>query len=970
MSPTLTIVAGIAGLGVLIALWQVFAPGPRRRRALKRARARLATGDWVDAVERIRKLRNRGAPSAAWQKRFNQAEAEALHVAAAALLKEKRFEDALEQSLRAASLLGKSDLEARLNVQSAMLEEVRRLFAQPPTPASSPPASRGMLNELFASPNAGASRDGDAALHDLIGRILLIQSPCREASFWQALTFLRAGDVNRAMDSLQTARTGESKSLPIDEKLGDLSTADAVASTPATFIDPPLYLGALLLRQGQAKESLRYLTEANRIDANCAIVTLQLGAAMVAAGGDTTLAARALQRALGSRGLSQWEGNPRQAWIEAFPEGRSFVRKLATSHPFTCPVWGGDLGQLIREGRVALGQALYKLGSFQEAADLYSAAIKEGAPSLSIIRGLGLSLARLGKYDEAFKHLRIAHEMENPKDRVTAGYLALCGARGTPTQVDGKARNISWAISVVTQFTAPGDQEWTTLISNLFQEARAEKLPLSLDDQLYLCEHLWSVTATDPAAGQAFHHLMATHPSAVRPEYAWLFCRAVQQLPAAFTSDPPEAMLALFAQTFSHRNDAQEFYAQMRWSLPEVELAYLEHAARIAPGQFPEALGADYAPRGEHVLVEHSLAQEKSGKLDAAMATADVLAKLAPRNTAALDRSAALHYRQGKLDRCTEILESWHAVHPDDPLPLVRLGILLHQQHKLVDCQDRLRAAMDLCQGPKRARIALLGARLTLQSLLARAPDAVTEIPAVRFTVAQHFLEECLRNDPAHSDARWLLAAVRWMRGDADGLAGLSAAFPRADADDSRDQFFAALAHLAAGDAKGAVEVAARGAAAAPVLVENDTGSDRTTQIHWPTEFAYLLGLAHMQSNALGDARETLTKPALAKDSPSSRHAQAFMGLMGFDAAAYEDAVRWWQQIDPKQRAEWKLVEPLAGAVFLEALAAYKDSRFEEAAENLRAAGRLGHRDRRLGALMVQALFKAGQTAIHEVASI
>src|SRR5262249_27963573 len=158
------------------------------------------------------------------------------------------------------------------------------------------------------------------------------------------------------------------------------------------------------------------------------------------------------QRALGSRGLPQWEANPRQAWIEAFPEGRSYVRKLATSHPYVCPLWGGDLGQLLREGRLALGQALYKLGSFQEAADLYGTAIKEGSPSLPILRGLGLSLARLGRYDEAFKHLRIAHEMEDSKDRVTAGYLALCGARGTPTREDDKARNVAWAISVVTQF--------------------------------------------------------------------------------------------------------------------------------------------------------------------------------------------------------------------------------------------------------------------------------------------------------------------------------------------------------------------------------------------------------------------------------------------------------------------------------------------------------------------------------------
>ena len=63
----------------------------------------------------------------------------------------------------------------------------------------------------------------------------------------------------------------------------------------------------------------------------------------------------------------------------------------------------------------------------------------------------------------------------------------------------------------------------------LFAEAREHNIPLSHDDQLYLCEHLYSVHATDARAAQAFYHLRKTFPEAVRPEYAWLFCRAIQQ---------------------------------------------------------------------------------------------------------------------------------------------------------------------------------------------------------------------------------------------------------------------------------------------------------------------------------------------------------------------------------------------------------------------------------------------------------
>ena len=52
-----------------------------------------------------------------------------------------------------------------------------------------------------------------------------------------------------------------------------------------------------------------------------------------------------------------------------------------------------DFSLLIRQGRLALAQGLYKLGDYHEAANLFGKAIKEGAPSLPVIRGLGLSLA-------------------------------------------------------------------------------------------------------------------------------------------------------------------------------------------------------------------------------------------------------------------------------------------------------------------------------------------------------------------------------------------------------------------------------------------------------------------------------------------------------------------------------------------------------------------------------------------------
>ena len=99
----------------------------------------------------------------------------------------------------------------------------------------------------------------------------------------------------------------------------------------------------------------------------------------------------------------------------------------------------------------------------------------------------------------------------------------------------------------------------------------------------------------------------------------------------------------------------------------------------------------------------------------------------------------------------------------------------------------------------------------------------------------------------------------------------------------------------------------------------------------------------------------------LAKDSPSADHARAILGRRCFADGVYTDAVYWWQMLDPARRAAWKLDEPYRASVFLSALQAYNQGRFEQAAEQFRMAGKLGHRDRNLGPLLGLALFKEGQ---------
>src|SRR6516165_11714388 len=123
---------GIPVLLLMIALvigYFVVGACPRRRRGLKRARQRLKEGAWEDALERVRKVRGIGMPSKSWKHAFDKFEAECMSTAAQVALDEANFEQALQYSLKAADLRGRDDLEVRASIQSAMLAEVRRLFA-------------------------------------------------------------------------------------------------------------------------------------------------------------------------------------------------------------------------------------------------------------------------------------------------------------------------------------------------------------------------------------------------------------------------------------------------------------------------------------------------------------------------------------------------------------------------------------------------------------------------------------------------------------------------------------------------------------------------------------------------------------------------------------------------------------------------------------------------------------------------
>jgi tetratricopeptide (TPR) repeat protein len=890
-------------VGLSAGLWLAFGPGPRRARAYRRARRLLGRGAAAEALA-VADGARAGALRPTWQREFRALAGDCHQTLADAALKDQRYEEGLEHGRQAAALLGLDEAEQCNRVVERMLAEARRLF------------SRG---------------ETDAVIR-LVQRTFGVRSPCDEGSFWLGLCQVRMGDVDAAIALLTAARDQAGKQ----------------------FLDPAYYLGLLFHRVGQPQEALRYLSEANRVDGSCPFVTLQMGISLVAAGGDPALAARALRRAVGPRGLAMWLDSPERARVEAFPEGRSYVRRLAERHLFVCPVLGGDLAGILRQGRQALAEALQRQGEYQEAADLFSQILEEVPPTVSVLRGLGLSLARQQRYDQAYKHLRIALEEEQPKDPLTAGYLALCGAMARPTQPDDKPKNVAWALHLMARHPLPGDPEWGGLLAAVHAEARAAGLRVGVGDQVLLCDALAAARAADGPAAAAYRYLATTFPAAVKPEHAWLFARAAA---TGAASRPGEACDPwLFARAFADPGGARRFFESLGWDIADAEYAYLERTAALFPGRFPEALGADYQGRGERFLLERSVAAERAGDAGGARAAAEALLRLAPNSLAARDRLACLLHRKGETEGAVELLAGWQRLAPHDHWPLVRRAVLEQERGSAARRAEAIERALGLTRGRLRAAVAYLGARLALGQafrLHPPAPDAngaAGQGPREALGEARRLLEECLREQPDHAAALWCLAAVQSEAGDREGLAAQAAAMDRPEVRDGRFQYLGAIASFAAGEHGKALELVRRAAAAEPSLAG---------------DASYLAARVHLERGAGPAAREALERTAEG-DGPSASHARAILGKTCFASGAHAEAVRWWSRVGPKDRSAWHLEDPLRQTALLAALEDYEAGRYEMAAERFREAGRLGSRDRRLGPLLVLALVQAGRRLLFD----
>ncbi|MCS6850524.1 MAG: tetratricopeptide repeat protein [Gemmataceae bacterium] len=861
------------------AAWWGWRDAWRGRRLARRARRRLDRGDWAGALADLERARaGRRAPADS-EEGWRALEADIRRQAMDRLLAAGDYEHALHHAVAGHRLWNQDEALVRRRVLDAMVAEVRRLVSVDRV------AAQKLLDRLFA-----------------------LQTPCPEASFWRALCRLDDDDWAEAEANLRTAYQ------------------------ESPFVDPPLYLGALLYRKGLAAEAVRYLAEAHRLVPDCPLVHWQLGLALHATEGDAALIVRALERALAPDGLPRWQRHPDRLWADAFPDAsRSYLARLAAEHPFQCPLFGRDVAGMVRQGKVALAQTYARLGRHQQAAREFEEVLNEAPPTEAVLRGLGLALARLGRYDEAYKHLRAAHEMQPTPDPWTAGYLALCGALGQPSRPEDKKPNVAWAIQLLRRFELVGHPEWAELNSRVYTEARRIGLTLDLADQRRLADLLLSVDATDPLAAEAYLQLALMDFSSLRREHAWLWCRAAQAHGCR-----GDCELGVFARAFEDPEAGRRFYAERGWDWEEVEYTFLERwAATQAESKvavlagFPPLLGPEYPARGVQLLVGRSQRLEKAGDAAGALASARVLLRLAPTQVAAHRRLAHLYYRRQELDRAADHLREWHRLSPDDPAPLVRLAIVEHQRGHRDGERAALAEALGRGSDAERARTAYLGARLAWED--GRRDEAIA------------LLESCLAADRQHVAARTFLLAVWTLAGDRERLAGQVSDLSDLATADAAFHYLAGVCHLAAGQPDRALAASGR------------VAGDAT----WAAEAAYLAGMAHVRRGDLSAAAAALRPVAEDPAARSCGHARMVLGWIALRQHDYTTAARWWSALTEAQRHRWQLDAAYPAVLFLAGAQAYRAGQFEQAVHWLGEALRHGCRDDRLSSLRRSALIQA-----------
>ena len=423
-----------------------------------------------------------------------------------------------------------------------------------------------------------------------------------------------------------------------------------------------------------------------------------------------------------------------------------------------------------------------------------------------------------------------------------------------------------------------------------------------------------------PPAAAAYAYLAATFPEAVQADPR-LAVRpgghASQADSAAATRD-----LDLFARTFRDPSRPAHVFraAAVEFRRRRIHLSRAQPPS-VAPGRFPEPLGPTTRRRARRSCWRARRRRRTAGRKDAALDSVEVLLswrRRACRGTTAWPVCTTAAATWTGRPRC------WPAGTASTRPITGRWSARRSSSSSAATPQRRAEAidrALGLTQGRQRAAVAFLGARLAIQAGFRRRngeetheknTDAAPPDPAALAHAAK-LLQECLSHDPNHVDALWCLAAVRSASGDREGLASQAPAMDRPAVKDAavplpRRRLLPGGAGLRQG---GRAEPA--GGGRRPV-------ADRREP------------LRHGLGPPAPEQRRR--RPAVAAEGggrgEKSRRrrmpARCWAGRAS-TAAAYDEAVRWWKEVDPARRAEWAELFSLAAEPGVSWLGAVEDVR-------------------------------------------
>jgi tetratricopeptide (TPR) repeat protein len=849
------------GVFIVMLLWVIRPDGipllsllAPRERGLRRARGLLASGDWKSAFAIADSLRDPRHSDPEFDRRVRYFEGDCLYQAAERSMQVGKYTEALELMRGAGDRLGLPEVEFDKRIIELLLAEIRRRVATEPA---------------------------SVEIERLAAEVLRITAPHPETSFWLGWHHLHGEKLAAAVEAFQ----------------------DAVADENAP--EAALYLGALLLRTGRPRDALRWLSQAARLAPENPVIQWQLGAAILESSGDPAAAVKALERATAPTGLAAQIVAPKLIWCQTLPP-TAWLAQLTRRNPINCPLGWHQVEQSLSQARRLLATALERCNRATDAAAVYYQAFSAGDDSPAVRRGLGLSLARAGLYDDALPHLQAAHAQENPPSALTTGYLAICTARASSTTPDEHAEHLRDGIKVLTSLEVRGDVEWARLARELYREIETAGVQVSADQLRELSLILASVGATDPTAIEIYD-LLAAQPSTIPHEVAALYVRSAVDRNFHGAHDA-----VLFARAFRDRDQLRRYFAERKWDFAQAERTYLSRWAERQPGRYPDAPGPIYAAVAERFLIDQSRAAEKAGLSEGARSAVELAQKLGPTRTMTLDRLAELAYRDGDRATALRYLDDWVRHHPNDPRPLVRRALIIFRDNNFDGALELLAEACDKLAGPSRSQVLLVTARVALS--------------AQQHEIAEELLEQARQIAPAEADPLLALTALAWQRGDYEKVASYAESLERVRGTDPFRSFFTALAQAVAGN-DSLAEAAFATAETDPKLAA-DVAHLRATLLCW-----------HGQDEQARAALEKASSPV----GPLADLVTALRGQLAWRTGDYPSACTAWQSTPPERRRAWQLEQPYAVASFITGWHDLQTGRPSEALDRFRAARAAGN---------------------------